>query len=552
MKKTKLLGIVFAAALGLVLAACVYDGEFVPGETGAVTLPASVLPNATATFTPGTYTGTAFVTNVGGGQWRGQTPMVVDVTFSANQIVSINLVSHGESRYAPNSYMYRAYPGVADTILVEQSTLGVRFDVEGDRNAANFNAGRDNAINVFTGGTNTQEIIVLAVEDAIRQAGVEPSALNRVNQIENMTAPIMGDRFIPGMQFVYVPAGVYRVADPTALALELIPIDTAWTTDISNATRQEFGVLHNNLRRYFDDNAVALGLATATNVTYPHADTVSAGLARALNATFGYNLEANDPNPLAGNSRGTWIQVSFGRNVFYIGESAGTAGDFFSGLFNGGTGDSAHEGAPQALETVGNNTLGNYWWSQVASRVANDQQSAHGIDAPDVSSNATMSARGLRVALETAMRRAGANPANITPIPHSPFYRAYSYNNDGRTEGVMLVPGFHQVSISESVNLDITLDREVIRVLWIRGASAETVPGWDNANWTAFRNSILFAYAQTFANGGRSIEALAEITPMEGVDVAFSNAVLDAIRGVINNNNLDNVNQAGRLGHFNY
>ncbi|MCL2580307.1 MAG: FMN-binding protein [Oscillospiraceae bacterium] len=132
----------------------------------------AALPVATANFTPGSYTAV-----VPGFQ---EAPMTVEVHFSENQITGIEIFEHGESVYG-SGWAFRALPGVPDQILVRQST-------------------RD--IDTFTGATITRGAVISAVESAIAQAGAEPSQL----EPQFISAPLPGDRFIPGFVEVTVPA----------------------------------------------------------------------------------------------------------------------------------------------------------------------------------------------------------------------------------------------------------------------------------------------------------------------------------------------------------
>jgi uncharacterized protein with FMN-binding domain len=555
MKRKRLFGVICAAALMAVLAACVYEdgGEgFVP----PVTLPAevSVLPEATATFTPGTQRitfgpATSAETRGIDGGYSLTTPIVLDVTFETNRIAGIDLVSHGESTYGVNAWFFRAYPMTPDWIVVHQSTQG---------------------IDVASGGTVTQNAIIAAVNQAIELAGADPAAL--IPQIP--AAPLGNDRFIPGMQFVYIPAGTYVVANPDEMVrpFELVALTPENIPQLGTGgpEAQRIGILHGGLRRYRSVEQ-PLGAYIATAVphgtaadqltseiqglyevpSYPHEATVTAGLARALNQTFGYNLAAGDSNPRYNLPRGLWMQISFGRNHFWVGEGAVNAPVFGSGLFGGGIGETVHIGNPQDLETIGNNTLGTYWWSQQAHLIVNDSQSTHNLGAVDTSSNATMSARGVRVAVETAMRAAGATNDQIaafTPLAQSPFFREVR-----EADGTVLIPA-HSGRVDlpgfPGVTIEVGQGRDVIRVIWVRGATAETVPGWDAANWNDFRNAILFDYARTATNGGRTIDILEGREPMAGVAPEFSEAVINFIRDFVNANTLNNVDQTGRIGSF--
>ncbi|MCL2580679.1 MAG: FMN-binding protein [Oscillospiraceae bacterium] len=129
------------------------------------------LPLATATFNPGTFTATAPSYN--------DNPLTVAVTFAENQITGIEVVEHGDSTYG-SGWFWRSYPGVPDQILVRQSTQN---------------------LDTFTGATFTQTAIVAAVEDAIGQAGANPGDLAP----QSISAPLSGDRFIPGFHEITVP-----------------------------------------------------------------------------------------------------------------------------------------------------------------------------------------------------------------------------------------------------------------------------------------------------------------------------------------------------------
>ena len=135
------------------------------------------LPTATAAFTPGTHVVTAM-------GYHSTTPLTVSVTFSADQITDITLVDHEESMYG-SGWFFRAYPGVPDQILVQQST---------------------NGIDAFSGATLTRNAVIEAVEEAIVLAGADPAQL----EPQTITAPLPGDRFIPGFVEVTVSRGTDR------------------------------------------------------------------------------------------------------------------------------------------------------------------------------------------------------------------------------------------------------------------------------------------------------------------------------------------------------
>ena len=137
----------------------------VPAEVSA-----GQLAKATAQFIPGIYTATApsFQDN----------PLTLSVTFSDDQIVSAQVLEHGDSKYG-SGWWFRAMPAVLDQIVVHQSTKGV---------------------DTFTGATITQTAVVSAFEDTIRQAGADPYDL--VPQV--IDVPLEGDLFVPGFLEIIV------------------------------------------------------------------------------------------------------------------------------------------------------------------------------------------------------------------------------------------------------------------------------------------------------------------------------------------------------------
>ena len=135
------------------------------------------LPIATASFNPG-----VVVVEVPG--WQ-EEPMTVQVTFSENQIVDIEILDHNESSYG-SGWALRALPGVPDQILVRQSTMD---------------------IDAFTGATSTRTSVIAAVEEAIIEAGANPSDLTP----QFIAAPLPGDRFIPGYIEITVPANTMDI-----------------------------------------------------------------------------------------------------------------------------------------------------------------------------------------------------------------------------------------------------------------------------------------------------------------------------------------------------
>jgi len=185
------------------------------------------LPTATATFTPGTFTATYGEAGTPG--WRFG-PLVVNVSFSENQITGIEVVSHGESLFG-SGWFFRAYPAIPDQILVRQST-------------------RD--IDAFTGATRTKEAFVRAVNDAIVQAGANPADL----EPRFIDRPIDGDRFIPGFHEITVPAGTLDI-DGAPLT-PLTPADRVmlYNPDVSMTLRVSVG---RNEFHVYEGGAFGLG-----------------------------------------------------------------------------------------------------------------------------------------------------------------------------------------------------------------------------------------------------------------------------------------------------
>ncbi|MCL1845943.1 MAG: FMN-binding protein [Defluviitaleaceae bacterium] len=137
----------------------------------------AALPVATANFTPGEFIAVA-------AGWQ-EAPMTVQVTFDENRITDIEILEHDESMYG-SGWAFRALPAVPDQILVRQSTQD---------------------IDAFTGATITRNAVIYAVENAITQAGAEPSQLTP----QFIDAPLPGDRFIPGFIEINVPAGTMDI-----------------------------------------------------------------------------------------------------------------------------------------------------------------------------------------------------------------------------------------------------------------------------------------------------------------------------------------------------
>jgi len=622
MKRKSLLGVIGAAALTLVLAACVYVDD--AGQQTAQPAGENHFPTATATFTPGTFRsapiggahGTEEQTawqeynGLGAMTWR-RGPMVVEVDFSETQILDIRLVSHGESAYGA-MYLFRAYPMVPDQILIQQSTLDLRMT-----------EGRASAVNTFTGGTATQASIVNAVEDAIRQAGVDPFALV-AHPLPSR--PLPGDRFVPGTHTVYVPAGYYyfdfnnqefrRTAD-----LPQWPTENVGSTGWSNPENAFFwegaftSSVNNGLSRVLFTNPIFgrnAGAVHAPNL-FESQRPVSGDAApffpeAAINniaREMGFD-PTNNPFYRGPNTPvGLWVTVNFGRNHFQLtehtnGDGLGTAGSGgaarpFSGESLSPSRDHTTYGqaAPQLSGMNGSSSsqaLGGYFWIQTAHRSINDRQSTMHIQA-DTYVSATQSALGLRRGVEMAMLAAGATQAeinNFAPRAHgdSPFWR--EPNMDA---GLNLIPGMYYVDIPGfDLRMAVTLCRSVVRYIAFidpvtgahmghqyanaadRAATLEPIvgtfvltewalqdtrdnPGSTHAHQTefgtSFRGRLLFAFAETYANGGRQASAFASVEPMPS-NPEFSAAVAQALATLVEtqsyNGSLSTFNQAGRLG----
>jgi|GEM_PF-2190347 len=634
MRRKSLFGILAAAALTMVLAACVYDeaGAPTPGPgpgaqvlfpniTGTQTIQVSVpyIPagpegGGTARNNPlfavtTIVNGPASVDHLANAHaWSNITdsldnagPIVLDVTFTPYRIADIRLVSHAETIGMSGAgtggglnYLATVYPALTDQVVFRQSTL---------------------EIDAYSGSTVTRNGFLRGINDAIELAGADPRTLAPINL--NATTPPAGARFIPGQVNIYIPAGTYVVMDPTANVLDIRPVTPALALELgmvnadgsaNNAGIQRHGVIHNGFRRQPTPEIDArLGLATPRAQTNPeglyfnhyiHADNLldfpswpygggganNRGLPLALNHTFGYNLVPGAANPFAGQPRGIWMQITFGFNSFWVNERGAQNPDDFSGLVFGGHGETmaAGWGNPHQFATgansargtdvplaVQNNSMGGWWWSQVAPIVINDQQSTH--NALDVQVNATMTALGVRVAVEQAMRAQGATDATIagmTPIAQ-PLYRTgrpqgASTGTPGAGNAAILRPGLHTTEVAPGVEIRVLLDRAVVRhfsFAYLGGGNAaaqETaiaaglIPGWTNENFNAFRNNVLFAYAENGAAGTLGEERMARLVAvplMEGIDAAVAQNILDFVVSTINANDVTaNHSNANLLG----
>ena len=335
-----------------------------------VTLPGEIdslvgLPFATANFTPGTFTAEAHGFNA-------ETPVVVSVSFTEDQITNVEIISHGESTYGNSSWFNRAI-GVPDQILVRQSTQD---------------------IDAFTGASMTRGAIIEAVEDAIVQAGANPTDL----EPQTITQPLEGDRFVPGMHTVTVPTRTHEIT--------LADGETA------------------------------------------------------------YMLFSEDTDMI--------VTVAFSRNEFNVHYGGGQNPRMIHG-------ESAYPGE------IRGGTMGGWWFRQMVHLQANDQQSTHNVD---VYTGATLSASGVVFAIEEAMRLAGADPANITPL-------VGIYQNDSQAGPHPENPSFragHHTAVVESfggpLEVIVTTDRGTIRR--IQATHNDTESFWDTA-WPELRDDILEA-----------------------------------------------------------
>jgi uncharacterized protein with FMN-binding domain len=639
MKKMKFLGLMLVSAMALmVFAACVYE----EGTGTVVTPPPTTatgnhFPTATTTFTPGTFTSAPIGGNHAAGdnaQWQEDTgmgamtwrrgPLVVEVDFSENQILDIRLISHGESAYSA-MYLFRAYPMVPDQILMQQSTGDLRIT-----------AGRDSAIDVFTGGTATQASIVLAVEDAIRQAGADPLALT-AHPLPS--TPLPGDRFVPGSHTVYVPAETYvMLADGTFRHVDTIsnwvppegagnadriwrnPEGAAFHDRVREGTGGQLGqrVLYNSPNiAARNNNAVhgpTLHQSSRAGGSAAEPLLMNEGAMNNIGREMGFDAATENPFYNGGAPVGLWVTVNFGRNYFQLlehsnGDGLGTAGSGggarpFSGESLAPSRDGASYGAA-GINAIGMNgstssqALGGYFWIQGAHRSINDRQSTLHVDLHTYS-GATQSAIAVRLGVEKAMELAGATPATIqtfTPraVGDSPFWREHHTGTYGAT-GLRLIPGRYEVPLNyegaPNAVLRVVLCRSAIRyvtfvnangnsithaagagndttrqtaadagffpqglvssddiILWARGNNADNpFQQGDDPMSLGFRTRLLFAFADTYANGGRTAASLASAPLIPGQE-ALSEAIIAALQTVVTENNYNNINQSGRLGY---
>jgi fumarate reductase flavoprotein subunit len=274
MKKmlSRVLGLGLAVALPLGLTTgCVDDlaDVHVPNDGGSqvitpVVPTATVLPTATATFTPGVQTVTV-------PSWQ-DAPMTLNVTFTENQIADITIVEHGDSAYGTGWFL-RSGIAVPDQILVHQST---------------------NGLDTFTGATTTQGAIVAAVEEAITLAGANPADLVP----QQISAPLTGDRFIPGFVELTVPANTLDInGNPASDA-----VDTMLFSDVDMTIRVSFGRNHFHLHNGNRTNASRAQLGQNDS----HGDS-----AYAINDVTAENFaelqaDASRQGPISGGTWGGW------------------------------------------------------------------------------------------------------------------------------------------------------------------------------------------------------------------------------------------------------
>jgi hypothetical protein len=545
--------------------------------------------------------------------------MVVEVDFSATQILDIRVITHGESMYGA-MYYFRAYPMVPDQIIMQQSTNYLR--VIGNAGAMRA-AGQD----LFVGGTATQASIVNAVEDAIRQAGVDPTSLV-AHPLPSR--PLPGDRFVPGSHTVYVPAETYAfledgrfVRGDTFANWSLAPAannaqERPWRNPEQAAFFAEVAPVTGGLRAqrvlYNAPNlagrnnnaahAPILHNSTRAGGTAAAPLTMNAGAMNNIGREMGFDASATNPFYNGGAAVGIWVTVNFARNYFQLMEHA--SGDGLGTAGSGGgnrpfSGESlAHDRMHTAygaagLAAVGFNgssssqALGGYFWIQTAHRTINDRQSTLHVDL-DLYSGATQSALGVRLGVERAMLAAGATQAEINNFAprafgDGPFYREHHAGTYG-ANGLRLIPGRYYVALDGFPGLRLVVGqcRSIVRYValvneagthmshavgtahheaadfvsilpagfvltdWANQDHRDNPGSPANEQWgTSFRGRLLFAFAETYANGGRTAATFATVEGMPGQE-ALSNAIVAALQSVVSTYNYNNINQAGRLG----
>ncbi|MCL2620205.1 MAG: FMN-binding protein [Defluviitaleaceae bacterium] len=480
MKKTKLLGVFCATAMAVVLAACVYDD--IPGGNVQVEPPvveqtteANNLPTATATFTPGTQTITVPASAdpaaraTDGTAYSLTTPIVIEVVFGENQIENITVVSHGESSYGSLWYQ-RAYPMVLDQILVHQSTQ---------------------AIDTPTGATVTRNAFIRGVEEAIVAAGASPEALTP--QIP--TAPLAGDRFIPGFHEIEVEAS---------------------TLDIWGNPLVE-GVGRADTMVYHQEDSLNLRVSVGRNSFHVHVG--------------GSHQVGSHPN------------TTHGESVYALPNAAGLAELANPEGFN---------------DLIGGGTWGGWWFRQAAHHLANDLQTTQWAretrDEPvgagiDVFVGATPSAAGVLHGIETALNQAGGT-GKVYPGPAMGYG---IYRNPNSPDAALFTPGDHEMLILAYTNNDFdgvgdirvvfTLDRTMLRRIRLEdasfpslgtsGAASGNLLGGDFATvYNPWRNELFRGIAINANNFPAMLEFIYGMEPIEGFE-DISSEILRSLRYVL-------------------
>jgi hypothetical protein len=532
--------------------------------------------------------------------------MTVEVDFSENQILAIRLISHGESAYS-SMYFFRAYPMVPDRILFEQSTLGVRVTQAWTAGApapivfAGGTASQEIIVNAV------EDAISKA---GANPDNLERQNVHRTTPLPgDRFVPGSHTVYVPADTWTYDANGNFSrlprftTNEEASAFAQSVQAGSAPHTDPSYIPRVVYNSSMPGTRRFQGAHAPTLAESTRPASA---ANTFGNAVATQLNRYMDLDPAVN-PWYVPGERTavGIWLTVNFGRNIFQLAEHGNGCG---LGTAAGGSGarpytaDSiapSRDGATYgvaALNLMGINgssssqALGGYWWIQVAHRTVNDRQSTLHIT-ESAYAGATFSAMGIRWGVEEAMRRAGATNESIrtfTPraLGDSPFWR------EGRDEGLQLIPGRYYVDIPGfNSKLAVTLCRTAVRYIAIydpatgntmthaanaAGATARAElasrgmvpasfgaepasvmvwahqgtrdnPGTDPDFTTSFRGRLLFAYAETVANGGRSLNAFDNVEPIPGEE-AFSAAVISALQTVLSTYNYDNFPQVGRLG----
>ena len=582
-----------------------------------------ILPTATATFNPGTYRvivptiscddsdsvwntsrttdpdtlANAAVFSIG-------VPMVLYVTFSANQIVDIDIAFHGESTSPMTAWLQRNYPMIPDQILVRQSTMEVCMP---------------------TGATITRNAILRGVNEAIVEAGVDPR--NLVPQIP--TAPLAGDLFMPGFYVYYLPGGTYNIWGQ--------PID--WAVDGGDEGHRALS--RPATEAEFNAGRTAPPL-TGTDLLWHGNDENRVLVMQSLLSGEHGAIRVPGADPIVGTFSGMFFHVSVGRNTFFQFEHVngdgmspsngstlgGVLPAYSTVLLNGrSSGESMGTGAnpnanppvfhpipaaPAAVQGWGGDprygrAAGHNWWVQQAHLMANEQQSILGIT-PDTTSGAISSGMAVRIGLERVLSFAAGGELPYLPIlDENPFFMAATVAqmttprtdesilvlSPGRTNALP-VPGF------PGMYINIGTCRHIIRVIHptILPRNYANInhgnpgqPFVSAARWTAdeieenmlpgtitleqfntFTEGIINVYRQVGPNGGRqlstlvmgnsldvyvpdparedySVPATFTIEPIPGYE-EFSQAVLDVVKTLIASRATNGMDQSHRLGFW--